>query len=335
VEQRRPEVTVRDPRNPAPEVPPEPAPVQAGRAPRLLRRWAVVGSAAVLVGAGALAGADAERDRRAATSQQRLDGVVDIALAEEMGSSSTSYHAVTGTGTVEAVVRLVNSGPRAVEVTAAEIAGARFDGTLPLAAHDGSGAVLLTRTVRCPRDGSPPPAERDATRLVLRVRTAAGPRSAVLDVGRLPVGYVDEQVQRACGFPPLAETVQVSGAVLDVRDRTARIRVDLRNSGRHPARLVSLTPSRGMVVLTVDGESGVRPVPLPPASSAPSQTRSLDVVLGLTCAALISTDALRPFEQLALGVDDGREEQIQQLDVLLQDDEIRLHQLAARTCASG
>lgn len=201
--EQRPEVTVRDPSKRAPEVGrPEPALVEPAPAPRFPRRWAAAGLAAVLVGAGALVVADAERDRRAATSERQLDGVVDIALAEEVGSSSTSYHAVTGTGTIEAVVRLVNSGPRAVEVTGAEIAGARFDGALPLAARGGSGEVLLTRIVRCPRDGSPPAAGAHAARLVLRVRTAAGPRSAVLDVGRLPVGYVDEQVQRACGFSP-------------------------------------------------------------------------------------------------------------------------------------
>ena len=200
MEQQRPEVTIRDPHAPAP-APAEPAPLEPAPRRRLPRRWATV-AAALLVAAGSLVAVDAERDRRAAAAERRLDGVVDIALAEQIGSSSTSYHRVLGTGTVEAVVHLVNRGPRAVEVTSAEIAGARFVGALPLAARHGSGAVLLTRTVRCPRDGSRPPPEPDAARLVLRVRTAAGPRVAVLDVGRLPVGYVDEQVARACGFSP-------------------------------------------------------------------------------------------------------------------------------------
>ena len=334
MEQRPPQVTVRDPSRPAPA--PEPEPEAAGPAPepRVRRRRAAVG-AALLLAAAALVVADLDRDRRASSHERRLDGVVDIALGRQAGASSTSYHRVRGVGTVEAVVHLVNRGPRAVEVTAAEIAGARFDGVLPLAARTGSGAVLLTRTVRCPADGSPPPSEPDARRLVLDVRTPAGPRRAAVDVGRLPVGYVDEQVQRACGFPPLAETVQVAGTVLDVQDRTARVRLDLRNVGRRVARLVALAPSRPLFVLTVDGESGVLPVPLPAASPAAATTRSLDVVLGMTCGALVDADPLRPLEQVLLVLDDGGGKQITSMSLLLRDDERRLRQLVVGTCASG
>ena len=333
MEQRRPEVTVRDPSRPA--LAPEPTPAEPAPQPRSRRRRAAAVGAALLLAAGALVVADLDRDRRATSQERRLDGVVDIALGEQVGGSSTSYNRVRGVGTVEAVVHLVNRGPRAVEVTAAEIAGARFEGALPLAAETGSGALLLTRTVRCPADGSPPPSEPDARRLVLQVQTPAGPRRKALDVGRLPVGYVDEQVQRSCGFAPLAETVQASGAVLDVRDRTARVRIDLRNSGRRGARLVSLAPSRPLFVLSVDGENGVLPVPLPPADGAGAATRSLDVVLGLSCGALLAVDPLRPLEEVELVLDDGAREQVTQLSVLLQDDQRRLRQLVVRTCASG
>ena len=172
----RPEVTVTDPRQRGALVPvEEPAPPTLGR--RGARRLA----AAALVAAGALFAADVVRDRRDAVEQRRLDRVVDVALAPSGSTWASSHDARTGTGTVEAAVRLVNRGPRDVRVVSAELGRLRTtDGPTVRAGEDGP--LVLTRSFRCPADGGPPPPQPAPRELRVRLETPAGVREVSMAV---------------------------------------------------------------------------------------------------------------------------------------------------------
>jgi hypothetical protein len=326
----RPEVTVTDPRQPRALVPvEEPAP------PRLGRRGAALLTAAALVGATVLFAADVVRDRRDAVDQRRLDGVVDVGLAESSSAWASSHDARTGTGTVEGAVRLVNRGPRDVRVVFAELGDLRDDGSTTLDAHDGDAVLRLQRTVRCPGDGSPPPPQPESQELRVSLETPAGPREVVLEGDGLPQGSLDDSVQRACLFPPLGESVQLAGTVVRAEDRAVVLHVDVANDGRVPIRLLSLIPARGLVVQSVAGDATGLPIVLPVRTGRFAVVRTLEVRLAVVCGALLGADLLRPFEELSAIVEDEDRSQITSVEVLSRDPDRQLRQLAGRTCSSG
>lgn len=325
----RPPVTVTDPRSRGPLVPVEEPPPA-----RLSRRGAALLAAAAVVGASALFAADVVRDRRDAVEQRRLDGVVDVALAGRGVPWTSSHDPVTGTGTVRGLVRLVNRGPRDVRVVSARLGDLRAAGTT-LRAHDGEAVLVLQDEVRCPSGGGRPPREPEARELHVALETPAGPRQVVLADGGLPRGSLDDSVQRACAYPPLAERVQLGGEVRRVQGRTAVLHVDVANAGRRPLRLLSLVPSRGLVVLSVDGEQDRLPVVLPARTRRFPDVQTLEVRLGLVCGALVGADLLRPFEELSLIVEEDDFSQMTSVGALVRDPDRQLRQLAARTCSPG
>ena len=322
----RPEVTVTDPRRPGVLVAVEEPPP-----PRLGRRGAALLATVAVVGATALLATDVVRDLR---EERRLDAVVDVGLADFVPGWSSRYDERTGTGTVTAVVHLVNRGPRAVRVTAAELGGLRStDG--PSLEAGGDARLRLTRTVPCPRDGSPPPQEDERRQLQLTLATPAGPREVALEGVGVPQGSLDDSVQRACDHPPLGESVQLAGTVVRVEERTVVLRVDVANDGRVPVRLLSLVPARGLVVESVDGDATGLPLELPVRTERVPLVRTLEVRLGVVCGALLGADLLRPFEELSAIVEDAARSQITSVGVLASDPDLQLRQLAGRTCSSG
>jgi hypothetical protein len=72
-------------------------------------------------------------------------------------------------------------------------------------------------------------------------------------------------------------------------------------------RLLSLVPARGLVVMSVDGDTSL-PARLLPSAAQLRGARSFEVRRGLVCGALIGADLLRPFEELSAIVEeeDGR-----------------------------
>jgi hypothetical protein len=325
----RPEVTVTDPREPGALVAlDEPPP------PRIGRRGAALLAAAVVVAATALFAADVERDRRDAVEQRRLDGVVDLQLGDSAGLWTSSHDARTGTGTVQGVVPLVNHGPRDVRVVDGRLGALRAVDTPTLPAG-GAAALLLSVSVRCPGDGRPPPPQPDARLLQVRVETPSGRSDAVLEGDGLPLGSLDDSVQRACLHPPLAERVDLAAAVVGLEDRAAVLRVAVGNRGRRPVRLLSLVPARGLVVLSVDGAATGLPLDLPVPTEGSPAVRTLELRLGVVCGALLGADLLTPFEEVAAIVEDGDRAQVTSVGVLASDPDRQLRQLAGRTCSSG
>ena len=331
MERSRPPVTVRDPSRPLDrgevlQVEHEPPPPPGNR------RWGRIGGAAA-VAVALLAAADVRADRRTAEQERRLDAVVQVELATP-GSYDGAHLARSASGTVELAVRLRNTGPRPVTVTSAEQGQLRFSGRVRLAARTGDGQLTLTRSVRCPPAGRLPELEREGSPLVLQVRTPAGSREAVLK-DALPIGSLNEGVQAACGYPPLERAVAVGGAVLGPRGRTVEVRVELANTSRWQARLVSLLLGRGVTVNSIDGRTDALPMPLPPASDRGPTLRSLDLVLGLDCSALLSTPPVRPLEQVNVLVDDGTGVRIGQLSHELSDTGKLLRKHAYKICVTG
>ena len=325
----RPEVTVKDPRRPGVL-----APVEEPDPPRLGRRGAALLAAASVVGAAALFAADVVRDRREAVEQRRLDGVVDVALVASSFGWTSSHDGRTGTGTVEGAVRVVNRGPRDLRVVSAELGALRDDGGETLEA-DGDVLLRLSRTIACPDDGRPPPKQPEGRELRLRLESPAGPRQVVLEGVGLPRGSLDDSVQRACLFPPLGESVQLAGTVVRAEDRVVVLRVDVANDGRVPVRLLSLVPSRGLVVESVGGDATGLPLVLPVPTGGPPVVRTLEVRLSVVCGALRGADLLRPFEELSAIVEDEDRSQITSIGTLSRDPDLELRQLAGRTCSSG
>lgn len=325
----RPEVTVADPRQPGALVAvSEPPP------PRLGRRGAGLLAVAALVAATALFAADVARDRRDAVEQRRLDGVVDVTLAEGGSSWASSHDARTGTGTVLGEVRLVNRGPRDVRVVSAQLGRLRDSGRTTLDADDDA-VLRLSDTFRCPGDGGPPPEALEGRELRLSLETPAGPREVVLEGSGLPTGSLDDSVQRACLHPPLGESVLLAGTVVRAEDRAVVLRVDVANDGRVPVRLLSLVPARGLVVESVDGDATGLPLVLPVRTERFPSVRTLEVRLGVVCGALLGADLLRPFEELTAIVEDEDRSQITSVAALSRDPDRQLRQLAGRTCSSG
>lgn len=322
----RPEVTVTDPRRPGVLVAVEEPPP-----PRLGRRGAALLATVAVVGATALLAADVVRDRR---EQRRLDAVVDVGLADGVPGWSSRYDERTGTGTVTAVVHLVNRGPRAVRVTAAELAGLRATDE-PSLESGGDARLRLTRTVPCPRDGSPPPQEVERRQLRLTLATPGGPREVALEGVGVPQGSLDDSVQRACDHPPLGESVQLAATVVRAEERSVVLRVDVANDGRVPVRLLSLVPARGLVVEQVGGDATGLPLELPVRTERRPLVRTLELRLGVVCGALLGADLLRPFEELSAIVEDAARSQITAVGVLARDPDLQLRQLAGRTCSSG
>lgn len=325
----RPEVTVTDPRQPGRLVAvEEPVP------PRLGRRGAALLAATALVGAGVLVAVDVVRDRRDAAEQRRLDRVVDVALGEPYGRWSSSHDARTGTGTVEGVVRLVNRGGRDVRVVAARLGRLRTTNAQSVPAGD-DGELRLHRSLRCPTDGSPPPPEPEGRQLRIDLETPAGLRQVVLEGDGLPLGSLDDSVQRACLHPPLAESVRLAGTVVQAEERTVVLRVDVANDGRVPVRLLSLVPARGLVVQSVGGDATSLPLLLPVRTGRSPAVRTLELRLSVICGALLGADLLAPFEELVAIVEDEGRMQITSVRALSHDPDRELHQLAGRTCSSG
>ncbi len=319
----RPEVTVVDPRQPGVLVAVEEPPP-----PRLGRRGAALLAAAALVGATALVASDVARDRR-------LDRVVRLELGEPRSGWSGSHDPRTGTGTVQAAVRLVNDGPRDLLVTSAQIGGLRSSGDALLDARHGGATVRLQRTVRCPKDGSRPPPEREPQELEVRVETPAGPRRVSLAGSGLPIGSINDSVLTACAYPPLREAVDFTSTVLRLEGRTAVLQVDVVNDGRRPVQLLSLLPARGLQVVSVDGRQDRLPIDLTPRRGGSQGARRLEVRLVVSCSALLGADLLRPFEELSAIVESEDRSTMTSIERLAVDPQGLLRQLAGRTCASG
>ena len=334
MEPPRPPVTIRDPTRPLQgggallEDQPGPPP-----SPRTPRRWGRAGVAAAVAAVAVVVVGDVRADRQAAERERRLDGVVRVELAAP-GSYDGSLAAADERGTVELAVELRNTGPRPITVTAAEQGDLRLAGQVELPAGDGTGELRLTRSVRCPPAGQLPGPEREGRPLVLEVDTPAGPREAVLP-DALPIGSLNEGLRAACGYPPLERAIAVGGVVLGPRDRLVDVRVELANTSRWQARLTSLFFGRGLVVLSIDGRPDALPLALPPASVRGPTARSLDVVLGLDCGAILSTPPLRPLEEVNVLVDDGTGMRIGQLSQELSDPEALLRDHAYRVCITG
>lgn len=334
MEPLRPPVTIRDPTRPlqgggallSGEPDPPPAPRRERRG---ARGWLALAVAAVAV----LVVVDVRADRQTAARERVLDGVVELELARP-GGYSGAYGALDGSGIVELAVELRNAGPRPVTVTAAEQGELRFTGELALPARDGTAELRLTRSVECPPAGRLPGPEPEGRPLVLQVSTSAGPRTTVLP-DALPIGSLNEGVQAACGYPPLDRAITVGGVVLGPRGRTVEVRVELANTSRWQARLVSLFFLQGLTVISIDGRTDALPMSLPPASDRGPTLRTLHVVLGLSCGALLSTPPVRPLEQVNVLVDDGTGVRIGQLGRELSDPEALLRNHAYRVCVSG
>ena len=228
-------------------------------------------------------------------------------------------------------MRLRNTGPRDVVVTGAEQGELRYAGQVALAAGTGTALLRLTRSVDCPPDGQLPEPEREGRPLVLQVLTPAGPREAVL-ADALPIGSLNEGVQASCGYPPLRRAVEVGGEVLGPRERLLDVRVEVANTSRGQARLASLFFGRGLVVLSIDGQTDALPLPLPPATDSGATVLALEVVLGLDCGAILSTPPLRPLEEVSVVVDDGSGFRIGQLSRELADPAGLLRQHARSVC---
>jgi hypothetical protein len=162
------------------------------------------------------------RDRRDAAEQRRLDGVVDVVLGETNARWTSTHDSLTRTGTVQGLVRLVNRGPRDIRVVEASSGRLRSGGNGGTLEADGGEDVLqLRRAVRCPADGGPPPREAEPEQLRLLLETPTGPQEVVLEGDGLPLGSLDDSVQRACAYPPLADRVSLSAGWVRVEDRSA------------------------------------------------------------------------------------------------------------------
>ena len=325
----RPEVTVVDPRSPGALVA-----VQEPEPPQLGRRGVALLAVCALVAVVALVCADVVRDRRAAVEQRRLDGVVDLALDAGSVQWTADHDRRTGTGTVYGVVRLVNGGPRDVRVVDARLGRLRSGRPRALGAEQ-RGTLVLEQTVRCPRDGSPPPPEPEVGRLQLGVQTPAGPRSVSLTVDDARLAELDEQVQKACLYPPLDESVRLAATAVRIDGREVVLQVEVANEGRRPVRLLSLVPARGLVLETVGGRPPGSPLFLPVRSWRAPRAQTLEVRLGVVCGALLGADLLSPFEELVAIVEDAERTQLTSVAVLASDPDRLMRQVAGRTCSSG
>ena len=324
----RPDVTVTDPRQPGALVA-----VQEPEPPRLGRRGTALLAACALVAVVALLAADVVRDRREDVEQRRLDGVVDLALDAGSVQWTADHDRRTGTGTVYGVIRLVNGGPRDVRVVDARL-GRLQSGRPRALGVEQRRTLVLTQTVQCPGDGSPPPPEPEVGRLQLGVQTPAGRRSVALTVDDARLAELDEQVQKACLYPPLDESVRLRASAVRADGREVVLQVDLANEGRLPLRLLSLVPARGLVVGTIAGDATGLPIVLPTSSGRPT-TRTLELRLSVICSALLGADLLSPFEELVAIVEDADRTQLTSVDVLASDPDRLMRQVAGRTCSSG
>ena len=333
MERPPPPITVRDPSRPADRyvVADEVRELPGGAGSD--RRWLPAGLAVVVAAAALLVAAVVRDDRRTDQRERRLDGVVQVELAAP-GGYTGAYGPQSGRGTLELAVRLRNAGPRDVTVVGAEQGELRFSGEVPLEAQTGVAVLRLSRAVSCPPGGRLPEIEPEGRPLVLQVVTPAGPREEVVPDAQ-PIGSLNEGVQSACGYPPLERAITVGGAVLGPRDRTVQMRVELQNTSRWQARLVSLFLGRGLTVTSIDGRTDALPMALPPASERGPTGRALDLVVGVDCGAIVSSTSLRPLEEVNVVVDDGTGMRIGQASRELSDPAALLRRHVYRVCVTG
>lgn len=317
-------MTVIDPARPSVRfapAPPEPAPAAQGH------RWLLLVLAVLVTGAAVLVVRDV-------VEQRRLDGVASLSLdAPLLPSASWSYDASSGTATLETVLQLRNTSPRAVRLVSAELGGLRFDGDVPMAARTGTAGVALTRTVRCPADGSRPPPEPDATSIVLGVVTPAGPREVLVRTGSTPVDATRLGTARACGYPPLEEAVRVYGALRTTDDgRVLRARIEITNSSRRRPQVVSVGFARGLDVLRLDGGSTALPLDLGRPALGGLTTVAVEVDLAINCGAMMASRGFG-LGQVDVLVEDVGDRDLASVQGRLTD--LRMLRQVVRTCASG
>ena len=335
-ERPRPEVTVTDPARPGTRFVAVPVDEEEQRpsSPHR-RRWLAFGAGLVLAGAAVLVGQDV-------VEQRRLDRVVDVTLAGPLlPTSRWSYDRSSGTATLEAVLRLRNTGPRPVRVVSARLGELRFRGDAPLDAQTGTAVVALTRTVRCPRDGSRPPRESATTDAVVGVVTPAGEREVVLRTDG-PASPSRLAAAGACGYPPLEDAVHVVGTVVgdpvaqapgDGDRVRVQVRVDVTHFSRRRAQLVSLAFARGLEPLSYDGGRTTLPVDLGRPRLGDREVTTVDVLLGINCGALLATGGIG-LGDLDVLVEDVDDEDLAQVTGRI-DDAGALRQVVRRTCSSG
>jgi hypothetical protein len=338
VDPSRPEVTVTDPSRPGDRfvaVPLVDAPEDEARPGRRRRVLAVV-LAALLVGAAVLVGTDlAER--------RRLDGIAAVGLvAAAPPAQQWSSDAATGDGTVETVVELRNSGPRAVRVVRAQLGGLRATEPVRIAAGATAG-VPLSGTWSCPPFGTRPSPDRVGP-FVLGVETRRGLREVVVGDSRLLRQSASLAPQRACGFPPLEDAVfvaaQVSPGAADPSARTADVRLHVAHGSLRTLRVVSVGFARGFDVVSLrrTGRGTSTPVDLPIVLPVPEPDRaatvSFDTVLGLSCAAVRSTGGGVLFGDVDVLVEDADDGDLRLITGRVDGARV-LRQLVEDVCALG
>lgn len=244
---------------------------------------------------------DTVLDRRAAAAEERrLAAVVELEVTARFSGGGSSSLSPEDVATVDRTVSIRNTGPREVEVLAAEYGALRFEGSLPAA--PGREVVLQLRTeVDCAVRPADVPAGPD---LLVGVRGADGRvRELVLPLPEQVFLAQADELRRACGYLDLVEAASAFVASTVRRDDAVVVGLQLANRGRTPVDLVAVAGGAGMrvEVLTAVADGGddgpVVPLPLRLPGLVDGIDQLRDVVLRLTVAdcAAVERDAA-PFD---------------------------------------
>ena len=228
--QERPEVTVRDPSRAAGPVGTAP-PRHGQHAGGLV----AAGTALLLALSVPLGRAD--------------PAAVPLSLTERSDVATSLGDQAPRSVLVRLDVELRNDGSRPVRVGAVSVGDLRSDAPVELS-PGGTGAVRLVRTVGCRPDGTEPGLDPPVGGLHVRVLAGGLARDVLLPAGGLPLTRLRTATRRACGFPPVAEAVELMAFAAGARSGGSVVTLLLTNASLRRVRLVEVRPAPGLRLLT-------------------------------------------------------------------------------------
>jgi len=177
---------------------------------------------------------------------QAVPGAVSLSLTERFAFEATVGAQVSSRSVLVSVdTEVRNDGARTLTVGRAVVGEFRSVSLVELA-PEGAEVVRLIRTVTCPADGTEPALDPPVGGLRVQVLSTGGDRDLLLSPGALSLGGLRTAAQRACGFPPVEEAVDLMAFAAGAHSGESVVTLLLTNASLRRVQVVEVRPTPGL-----------------------------------------------------------------------------------------